>query len=185
MTDPILALFQLHSEDAIAEAKRRYGSGLRAFAGRILGSYEDAEEVENDVYLDAWKAIPPAEPENLKSFLFMLCRRRALDRLDEKLAGKRGGGEVESVLEELEDSLPGQDGRDWAEALSLKEAFESFLEDLAERERKVFLQRYLYFYSVSEIAGINGLKENHVRVLLYRLRKQLKEKLIREDLWNE
>ena len=185
MTDPLVQLFTERSEEALAEAKRRYGSGLRAFARRILGSPEDAEEVENDVYLEAWNSIPPAEPESLKSFLFLLCRRRALDRLDARLTQKRGGGEAPLALEELDEVLHGEDGRTWAEKLSLQSVMEAFLRGLPERERTIFLQRYWYFMSTAEIAKISGLKESHVRVLLHRGRKQLKERLKKEDLWDE
>ena len=184
MTDPLVQLFLARSEKALAETKRRYGSGLRALARRILGSPEDAEEVENDVYLEAWRSIPPAEPESLKGYLFVLCRRKALDRLDERLAQKRGGGEAALVLEELEEILPAEDGERWAEALSLREAIGRFLDDLPERERRVFIKRFWYFLSTAEIARETGLKESHVRVLLHRCRRKLKEQLIGEELWH-
>ncbi|MBQ4424212.1 MAG: sigma-70 family RNA polymerase sigma factor [Lachnospiraceae bacterium] len=183
--DPLVQQFFDRSEEAIAEAKRRYGSGLCALALRILGSAEDAEEVENDVYREAWDAIPPAEPDSLKSWLYMVCRRRALDRLDERLAAKRGGGEAAAVLDELEDILPGEDGRDWAENLSRREALNRFLKELPARERSIFLKRYWYFLSVREIARQERLTDNHVKVLLFRIRHQLKELLQKEGLWYE
>ena len=183
--DPLVEQFLARSEDAAAEAKRLYGTALRGLAKRILGNYEDAEEVENDVYLEAWEKIPPAEPESMKNFLFMICRRRALDRLRERLAKKRGGGEAETALDELEDIFPGEDGRNWASEISRREVFSRFLGELPQRERVVFLQRYWYFLSIREIAREQGLKETHVKVLLFRTRNQLKELLKQEDLWDE
>ena len=183
--DPLVQQFLSRSEEAVTEAKRRYGSGLRALALRILGSREDAEEIENDTYLEAWNRIPPAEPESLKSYLFMICRRRALDRLDERLAKKRGGGEAETALEELDEFLPGEDGRDWADAIGRRELIRDFLTGLPERERRLFLKRYWYFLSVREIAEDEKLTVSHVKVLLHRSRNRLKERLKREDLWDE
>ena len=183
--DPLVNQFLSRSENAAAEAKRLYGAGLRGLAKRILGNYEDAEEVENDVYQEAWEKIPPAEPESMKNFLFMICRRRALDRLRERLAKKRGGGEAETALDELDDIFPGEDGRNWASEIARREMLSRFLRELPQRERTVFLQRYWYFLSVREIAREQGLKESHVKVLLYRIRNQLKEQLVREDLWDE
>ena len=181
--DPLVQQFLSRSEEAIAEAKRRYGSGLRALALRILGSREDAEEIENDVYLEAWNKIPPAEPESLKSYLFMICRRRALDRLDGRLAKKRGGGEAEAALEELDEFLPGEDGREWADAIGRRELIRDFLSGLPERERRLFLKRYWYFRSVRVIAEEEKLTVSHVKVLLHRSRKRLKENLQKEGLW--
>ncbi len=183
--DPLVQQFLDRSEDAIGEAKLRFGPALRGLALRILGSAEDAEEVENDVYLEAWNKIPPAEPDSLKSWLFMVCRRRALDRLEERLAKKRGGGEAALALEELDAFLPGEDGRDWAESIGRKELLGRFLKDLPERERRVFLKRYWYFLTVREIAAEEDLSESHVKILLFRSRRELKKRLQKEELWNE
>ena len=164
----ILSLYQARAEEAIAETKAAYGAGLRALAQRISGSREDAEEVEQDVYLTAWNQIPPDSPRSLSAYLKTICRRRAMDK-----------------LEELAESLPAQDGRHWAAQMSLQEALSRFLKELPLRERQIFLQRYWYFYPLKDIARAQGLKENHVKVLLYRLRGQLKAHLEKEGLWDE
>ena len=181
----ILSLYQARAEEAIAETKAAYGAGLRALAQRISGSREDAEEVEQDVYLTVWNQIPPDSPRSLSAYLKTICRRRAMDKLEERSAAKRGGGESTLVLEELAESLPAQDGRHWAAQMSLQEALSRFLKELPLRERQIFLQRYWYFYPLKDIARAQGLKENHVKVLLYRLRGQLKAHLEKEGLWDE
>ena len=141
--------------------------------------------MENEVYLAAWQQIPPDHPLPLLPWLRTICRRRALDRLEEQSAIKRGGGQQHLILDELEESLPaGEDGRHWAGRLSLKEAVDDFLKGLPERERKLFLQRYWYFLSVEELARENGLSRSHTKVLLHRTRKKLKTHLEREDLWD-
>ena len=183
--EKIIALFRARSEEAITQTTAAYGSVLRALAQRILGNREDAEEVESDVYLAAWQQIPPEEPLPLLPWLRTICRRRALDRLEQETALKRGGGQGHLVLEELEESLPtGEDGRHWAGRLSLEEAVSAFLKELPEREQRVFLQRYWYFLSVEEVARENGLTRSHTKVLLHRTRKKLKAHLEREDLWD-
>lgn len=185
MQDPLVNRLKDRDEDVLAEAKELYGAGLRALAFRILGNREDAEEVENDAYCEAWECIPPAEPASLKSWLLMVTRRRALDRLDAKLAQKRGGGEAEAALDEMEDLLPGEDGRQWAGEIARKEVIRSFLTALPAQKRRIFLKRYWYFLSIREIAAEEGLSESHVKTILHRSRKSLKDQLIREDLWNE
>ena len=113
----------------------------------------------------------------------MICRRRALDRLDERLAKKRGGGEAEAALEELDEFLPGEDGRDWTDAIGRRELIRDFLTGLPELKRRLFLKRYWYFLSIREIAEEEKLTVSHVKVLLHRSRNRLKELLKREDLW--
>ena len=184
-TDPLVLQFLARQEEALTEAKRSCGAALRALALRILGSREDAEEVENEVYLEAWNKIPPAQPESLKSYLFMVCRRRALNRLEARMAEKRGGGEAETALEEVSEIISGEDGRSWGEGLDRRELLNRFLRELPARERRLFLKRYWYFLSIREIAAEEKLKENHVKVLLFRSRSKLKALLQEEDLWNE
>ena len=52
----IIGLFFERSEEALILSRRQYGAYLFALSCRILGNREDAEEVENDAYLDAWNA---------------------------------------------------------------------------------------------------------------------------------
>lgn len=187
MTDEqITDLLFERSERGLEEIRNKYGSGLQALALRLLGNPEDAEEIVNETYLAAWDRIPPLRPESLKAFLFAVCRRRALDRLDSLTRIKRGGGELPLVLEELEETLPsGSDGREWAGAISLRETLEQFLRELSARDRVVFLRRYWYGLSVKETAKSCGISENHCKILLYRLRTRLKQRLEQEGVWHE
>ena len=65
----ILTLFQQRDQGAIPALEERYGKRLRALAGRLLGSPQDAEECVSDTYLAAWNAIPPEEPVYLFAYL--------------------------------------------------------------------------------------------------------------------
>ena len=76
----ILLLYQTRNTDAIEETKKKYSALVYTIAYRILSSKEDAEECENEVYLDCWNSIPPETPDPLSAFLAMLSRRRSLDR---------------------------------------------------------------------------------------------------------
>ena len=84
--EKILALYQQRDEAAIAETQKKYGRFCYSIALRLLQNHEDAQECENDTYLDAWNAIPPQQPNPLSGFLAMLTRRRALDRFRERYA---------------------------------------------------------------------------------------------------
>lgn len=55
-----------------------------------------------------------------------------------------------------------------------------FLKTLSDRDRGVFLHRYFFLESPSEIAALFGIKENFVRAVLARIRKKLKKYLKEE-----
>ena len=65
----IVELYWQRDERAISETRDKYGRYCYAIANGILHSAPDAEECENDTYLDAWNAIPPHKPSLLKTFL--------------------------------------------------------------------------------------------------------------------
>ena len=86
----IVELFFSRSERAISETDSKYGRYCKYISQNILCNREDAEECVNDAYLDAWRAIPPHAPQNLKAFLGKLTRNLAIKALEKKQAEKRG-----------------------------------------------------------------------------------------------
>lgn len=123
----IIELFFSRSEDAISQMDCKYGRYCRYIAGNILGGRQDAEECVNDVYMRAWRAIPPQRPQNLKTFLGKITWNAAIHRLEKNRAAKRGGGEITLVLEEIEECLASagsaEDSLEEAALLDCRNAF--------------------------------------------------------------
>ena len=173
----IIALYNARSEDAIAASREKYGRYCFCVARNVLGSDEDAEDAEMDGYLRAWNTIPPQKPRSLCAYLAALVRRAAIDMLRLRTADKRGG-EYENAADELDECAPsGIDGRDFADNVALRDALDSFLATLGERPREVFMRRYWWSSSVSEIARDLGMSEAAVKMQLSRLREKLKKHL--------
>ena len=78
----IVELFFSRSEYAISETDLKYGRYCKYISQNILCNREDAEECVNDAYLDAWRAIPPHAPQNLKAFQRNRQKSGAVDRLN-------------------------------------------------------------------------------------------------------
>ena len=175
----IVKLYVARDETAIAETRKKYGRYCYFIAARITGNDQDAEEIVSDVYLKAWNTIPPRRPESLKAYMGMLTRGLAVNRLEENTAKKRSG-EAAVALEELAECLPDHAEGNMAESVALRDSLNRFTKALSERDRRVFLQRYWYACSVSEVAAECGLTVSHVTVLLFRLRKKLKAHLEKE-----
>lgn len=176
----VVELFLGRSEAAISEAETKYGRLCRSIARGILGDDGDAEECVNDALLAAWNSIPPAEPERLSSYLGRLTRNIALDRYDKKRAGKRGGGTITAVLDELGDCAA--PGADFADEISLRDSMQRFLKALPTETRRIFLQRYWYMLTIGEIAAEIGYGESRVKMILKRTRDKLKKHLESEGI---
>ena len=175
--EKILALYEARSEAAIAETSRKYGSYCGAIAYNILMSYEDTDECVQDTWLKTWNAIPPEKPRRLKSFVGKITHNLAIDRyrknarqnrctLDEVLA--------ELQVPELSDPVQSAEGKELSRAIS------DFLRAQPPEKRVLFVRRYWYVDSISEISWKTGMKEDRIRTELYRMRKKLRTCLEKE-----
>ena len=181
----IIALYWQKSADAITETNSKYGVYCFAIADNILHSKEDAEECVNDTWLNAWNAMPPHRPRRLKLFLAKITRNLAFNRFHARTAQKRGGGEMELVLDELAECIANESDMESAyEARELGQSINAFVRALPVREGNVFVRRYFFTDSVAAIAKRYGLTENNVMVILSRTRKKLKTQLIKEGYFS-
>ena len=163
MTDTdIISLYFDRSERAIKETDRLYGDYCRYIANNILKNREDCEEIVNDTYLGVWNSIPPQYPTSLKFFVGKIVRNLSINRLQKNLAQKRGGGQLESVLDEL--SLFEDDGRVYCDGVALKDAINRFSRSLPCEKRRMFIRRYWYLSSINEIADDMGISEGKVKM---------------------
>ena len=177
----IIDLYWSRSETAIAETDRKYGKYCYSIAYNILTNNEDAEESVSDTYMAAWKAMPPKRPSILATFLGKITRHLSIDRWRTRNRYKRGGGEIVLALEELEDCIADrQTVEKNYERKQLALVFNRFLEALPETERRIFLCRYWYLDSISDIANYFGFSDSKVASMLLRLRKRLRTHLEKE-----
>lgn len=183
MTDEqIIALYWQRDERAIAETQNRYGRYLQTVARGILADERTCEEVANDTYAKAWDCIPPQRPHPLKGFLARITRQLSINRLKENARQKRGGGQYDLALEELGQCVQAS-GEDLAEVTALRDGLNRFLRQLPQEKRRVFIRRYWYLDSVSQIAEQYGISESKVKSMLMRTREQLREFLKKEGFF--
>ena len=177
----IVDLYWARKEKAIDETEKKYGKMLHSLSYSLLSSHEDAEECVNDTYLGAWNTMPSARPMYLGSFLSKITRRLSIDRWRREHREKRGG--VAGVIEELTDCIPDEDtpAREYERGL-LRGELNAFLRTLPEEKRAIFVRRYFYAQEIRTIAQEVGVSEATVKIVLHRLREQLKQRLEACDL---
>ena len=177
----IVGLYFDRDQRAVEETEAKYGKYCFSIALNILSSRQDAEECVNDTWLDAWNSIPPHRPNSLALFLGKITRRISIDRWRRQNAQKRGGGEMELVLEELYQCIPDStDVEKEFEKKHLAEVINSFVKGLPAAEQKVFLCRYWYMDPVKDIGKRMGFSESKVKSMLMRIREKLRKKLWEE-----
>lgn len=179
----IIELYFQRSESAISETDLKYGAYCNTIAYNILQNSEDSEECQNDTYLKLWNTIPPTRPSNFKAFIGKITRNLALNIYEKHKAQKRGAGSVELALDELEECIPDASASVPSEDSVVTECLNSFLKSLPTQHRNIFIRRYFYMASVSEIADFFKMNESTVRVSLKRTRDKLKVFFEKEEIY--
>ena len=173
----IRLLFE-RSETVIAEIENRYKKQCMRVARNILRNEQDAEECFNDALLKLWNSVPPNNPRSLFAYLSAITRNLALDRYRYLSSDKRK--ETDMVFEELENYISVSD--DLEENL-LAEIIDEFLGNEQTENRKIFLLRYYEANSISDISNILALPEASIKMRLSRMRKRLKNQLVKKGVY--
>ena len=177
----IIELFFGRNETAISEAERKYGKLCMSVANKILDSVEDSEECVNDAFLKLWDSIPPTKPSSLKGYVCKITRNLALMRVRYNNCQKRSA-ELAVSLSELEEVLPDDRISQSVDDEEISRAINDFLAKQKPIVRKVFVLKYVYFYTQKQIAEHFSFTEDKVNSMLCRTRKKLREHLVKEGI---
>ncbi|MBQ6877733.1 MAG: sigma-70 family RNA polymerase sigma factor [Oscillospiraceae bacterium] len=184
--EKIIDLYFERNESAISETAEKYGNYLYKIAFNILSDNEDSEESVNDTYMSAWNTIPPEKPNVFSAFLSKITRYISLNRYRAKKTEKRGGGEIDAAFEEIEECVPDKSNiYDEIETKELAEIISDYLKKLPETERKIFVCRYYYLDSLSDISKQFGFSQSKVASMLHRTRKKILSHLEKEGVLGE
>ena len=178
----IIELFFERSEQAVFELSQKYGAVCLKTALNILGDPQDAEECVSDVWLAVWNNIPPERPDPLIAYVCRIARNTALKRYRANTAAKRNSA-FDVSLEELKDCIPSHQTSDEADQKELSEAIERFLKTLDPVNRAIFMRRYWFSDSISDIAEAFGITQHNVSVRLSRIRGKMRRFLKNEGIW--
>ena len=150
---------------------KRYESAVFTLCFKIIKSREEAEEAAQDVFVKCYKNINRLkEKSKLKSWLLRIAYSTSIDRVRlkkirlEELDESYTDNHFESSTPFLE--LASQDRRKW---------LSHFVNCLDKDQAAVMSLFYLDDLRIKEISEVTGLKNAHVKVLLFRGRKNLKE----------
>lgn len=177
----IIELYLGRDGDAIRHTSEKYGARLHSLSFCITNDEQTAEECENDTYLEAWNSIPPNEPRNyFYAFLARITRHVSIDRCRERMSLKRGAHIVE-LTDELASCVPASDSiENSIDAKLLGEAIGRFLITLSDEKQVIFMRRYFYLDSISDISTRLSIGESKVKTTLFRVRSSLREYLTKE-----
>ncbi len=163
-------------EQFIEQAMSDFESSLIGYAATILNDSDRARDVVQDTFIRLCRQDVAKVQDNLKSWLFTVCRNRALDVLRKD---KRT-----QPLEEIRwkkiagPDLQPDEQTDLEERLSRAM---KLLDRLSDNQREVILLKFQQGLSYQEIQKITGLKSGNIGFLIHTGLKRLRD-LIPTDL---
>jgi RNA polymerase sigma-70 factor (ECF subfamily) len=184
MTEKTISIEALKAGDreAYAAMVEEYSDQLYRLALRMVGNPQEAEDVLQETYLNAFKAIDRFEGRSsLGTWLYRIAANQALMRL------RKNRPDFVSV----DEPLPGKEGsliprqlKDWCclpekEFMSQEsqEQLELAINMLSPALRAAFVLRDLHGLSTREAAEVLEISESAVKTRLLRARLELREQM--------
>jgi RNA polymerase sigma factor (sigma-70 family) len=165
----LIAMARAGNPGAFETIVDRYQGRLLGFCRQMLGSTEDAEDVLQEVFVNAYRAMLGDEREiNLRPWLYRIARNRCLNHLRKPTAD----------AQESMDLVPAVEASSTAEKVHNREEFRQLLTDvgkLPETQRSALLLREMDAMSYEEIAQAMETSVPSVKSLLVRARISLAE----------
>jgi RNA polymerase sigma-70 factor, ECF subfamily len=154
-----------------------YQNRVYGLALQVLRSPEEAEEVAQGAFLNAWRGLPSFRGEAaFSTWLYRITVRLAIDRLD-RIKSRRL---CETDLREA-DQEPGERGDQMADALMRSRRLEKLMSRLSPLQRAAVTLYYYQERSVDECAAALEMPVNTVKTHLSRARAALRAAWQREE----
>jgi RNA polymerase sigma-70 factor (ECF subfamily) len=164
------------NEDAIARLVHQYETGVFRLALSILGDAAEANEITQDVFIAALRALSSyQEKKSFKAWLYMITLNHSRSWLRKRKTLERLKAALTTIFRvEVQKQPPPEE----TVIQNEKEvALWNCLNQLDERLRVVIVLRYFHEMSTSEIAEVLSIQEGTVHSRLHNARERLRNAL--------
>ena len=169
----IISRAQNGDEQAFADVVRRYHTFVYAIVIGIMKDSHDAEEVVQDVFVNAYRGFPQLEnAARFKSWLAEIARNCVRDRLRGQRVDIVSINEVSEHTLQAPGSLDAQLIRDEQRAL-----IRSAMASLSAKDKEIVKGYYLDGASYDELIRSHGLSYQAISVRLSRAKRKLDKRL--------
>lgn len=180
----LVAQLRAGDQAAFELVVRSYGGRLLAVARRIVGSEEDARDVVQDAFMNAFKSLDRFEGNaKLSTWLHRIVVNAALMRL--RTRKRKPEQSIETMLPSfLDDGHHEERFQSWDEPIDKimeraenRELVRKQIDALPEGYRTVLVLRDIEGLDTEETANVLGLSVNATKIRLHRARQALRSLL--------
>jgi RNA polymerase sigma-70 factor, ECF subfamily len=191
----VVAAAREGDESAFAELVEAYRPELQAHCYRMLGSFEDAEDLVQETFLRAWRRRKTFEGRStFRAWLYRIATNACLDALDRRprvVQAQQGTPPLAEVPwlqpypDQLLETVPAGEAEPEAEVVAketIELAFIAAIQLLPPKQRAVLIARDVLGWTAAESASLLGLSVAATNSALQRARGTMKQHLPRTRL---
>ncbi len=161
------------NRDAFEVLVNRCEAHVKNLAWNITGNPEDAVEVSQEAFLQAFKNLHRCDlNKNFKNWLLGITFKRSIDRIRKQKSFWNFFNRYVQVAPLKKEEIT---------TIEESAIFHPLLKKLNEKERTALSLQMNENYSAREIGGILNCSENAVRITLFRAKKKLKKELLKNS----
>ena len=179
-------------EDGFEELVRRYQRPIAAYVYRMVGDYEAALDLTQEVFIKVYNSLARYRPEyKFSTWIYKIAHNCAVDHLRRNqarghaLAAGRvaasdagGDGEARELTIESQRPTPEQE----SERAERRAEIEAVIGALPAAYKELVVLRHSHDLSYDEIAEVMGLPLGTVKNRLFRAREVMRQQFIRRGI---
>ena len=167
----IIARARRGDADAFEQLVVAYRDQVFRLALRMCGNEADADEVAQEAFLSAWKALPNFRGDSrFSTWLYQLTSHAAIDLM------RREKRQIAAEdITEVSTPDPGPSPQQQAERSETRQAVRDAMGQLSPEYRQIVVLRFLQELSYEEIGAVLKLPPGTVKSRLNRAKSQLKD----------
>lgn len=164
-------------ETVMTEIYEQFGRLTYGYLARTIGDAAQAEDVQQQVFLEVWQRGPSFDPAraSMATWIMTIARSRAVDHLRKRIPEPRDPTGSVAVLDE-------QRAADPVDELHERWRLAALLAVLPEEEAEVLRMRFHLNLSQSEIADRTGIALGTVKTRMARALERLRTELELEEV---
>ena len=178
--DDLIRLSRSDDDDAFAGLVGRYRAKVFSLALRMVGNYEEAEDISQEAFINAYTALDTFRlGDKFSSWIYRITTNLSIDHLRKRRHREISVDAPSNPEGDMYIQLPDttNDPERRAIEAEFKAVVEKAIQELSPTYKAVVILRHVHNLSYEEIAGVMKIPLGTVKTRLFRAREILKAKV--------
>ena len=173
-------------EDDFEELVRRYQRPIAAYVYRMIGDYEAALDLSQEVFIKVYNSLRSYRPEfKFSTWIYRIAHNAAIDYLRRQQGG-RGAFALTGEFDGEQREIPIESSRLSPEqeyaGKERREEIEHVIRQLPAAYRELVVLRHSHDMSYEEIVEVTGLPLGTVKNRLFRAREVMRQQFVQRGI---